>query len=97
MIRGLYMALAVTGCVPSDSKAPETAATEVSQQAQETGCNAADFTRYVGQPASVLELVDLPENVRVLHHNGVATTDHRPDRVNLEIGADGLISRVWCG
>lgn len=89
--------MATAGCLAMSEpdtparNAPEEGETETSS------CAPGVLERLVGQPESVLEVVDLPENTRVLHVGAPATTDHRPERVNIEIGTDGHIVRVWCG
>lgn len=86
--------------VPVDSVDPDGPA--ISEPAAQPGedtasCAPGVLTRLVGQPESALDVVDLNENTRVLHPGTAATTDHRPDRINIDIDARGIISRVWCG
>jgi len=41
---------------------------------------------------------DLPENHRVIEGDGgMATLDHRPDRLNIHVDADGTVRKVKFG
>lgn len=82
---------------PVDPDGPATSGPTASPDPDMAACAPGVLTRLVGQPENVLEVVDLQENTRVLRPGMAATTDHRPDRINIEIDADGIIARVWCG
>ena len=58
---------------------------------------ATDFQDLVGQPDSNLFPEDLPAPVRILKPGMAVTMDYRPDRLNIEISTEGVISRVFCG
>jgi hypothetical protein len=100
MLRVIAASFVLMGCMEiSDPDTPATSAPTPTPQApsSEAACAPEVFQRMVGKPESVLHVLDLPENVRILSPNSAATTDHRPDRINIEINAAGVISRVWCG
>lgn len=59
-------------------------------------CKAQPLQGLVGQPQSVLATMLLPAGSRVIGPNDAVTMDFRPDRLNVEIGADGRISKVGC-
>lgn len=51
----------------------------------------------VGQEWQVLDTVALPDGARVIVPGMPYTEDYRPERMNVEIGDDGRIARIWCG
>ncbi len=63
----------------------------------ETGCGAEGLQPLVGQPQSVLAAMTFAAPTRVITPGTAVTMDHRPDRLNIEVGADGRIARVYCG
>ena len=50
----------------------------------------------IGQDVSTVQ-AQLPEGARVIPPDSVVTQDYRPGRVNVDIDAGGLITRIWCG
>ena len=59
-------------------------------------CGAAGYQSLVGAPLAAVTLpADL--NDRVIRPGEAVTLDFRPDRLNLELDADGTIVRVYCG
>ena len=59
-------------------------------------CNATAMQGLVGQPASVLRDMMLRAGTRVINPGDAVTMDFRPDRMNIEIGADGRIEKIAC-
>lgn len=59
-------------------------------------CKASGMQGLVGQPKSVLATMLLPAGSRVIGPGDAVTMDFRPDRLNVEIGADGRIAKVAC-
>lgn len=59
-------------------------------------CNAAAMQGLVGQPASVLQTMMLRAGTRVINPGDPVTMDFRPDRMNVEIGANGRIEKIAC-
>lgn len=59
-------------------------------------CQSAGFQGLIGQPKAVLERMLLPAGSRVIGPNDPITRDYRPDRLNIEIGANDRIARVAC-
>lgn len=60
-------------------------------------CNAASYSRYIGQPASSMIAVGAEGPVRFLRPNQPMTMDLEPTRLNVHIGEDGIIKRMTCG
>lgn len=63
----------------------------------ETACGAPHMGYLVGQPVSEVDLASLARTVRPIAPGDLVTEDYRPERVNLDLDADGVILRVWCG
>ena len=59
-------------------------------------CKASGMTGLIGQPKTVLKSMMLPAGSRVIGPNDPVTMDFRPDRLNVEIGADDRIAKIAC-
>ncbi len=59
-------------------------------------CGAEKLQDLIGQDASVLEGMTFDKPLRVMHPGMAFTADYSPDRLNIEVDADGIIARVWC-
>ena len=60
-------------------------------------CGADALQELVGQSPEMMGMVDIPMEARMLGPDSAATTDFRPERLNLSYDEDGAITRVWCG
>jgi hypothetical protein len=60
-------------------------------------CGASSWASLVGQPRSVLDSIMLPQPVRIREAGSAMTMDYDPARLDVDIGNDGKIARVWCG
>jgi hypothetical protein len=60
-------------------------------------CGAAARQDLVGTSVGGLDASTLPENRRVLFPGMAATMDFQPERLNVEVGSDDRIARVYCG
>ena len=60
-------------------------------------CGAGALQGLVGQPESVLQGMRFSQPVRVIGFGMPVTMDYAPGRLNIEMGPDGRIARVWCG
>ena len=60
-------------------------------------CGASALQTLIGRPARVLETMKFATVVRIIRPGMAVTMDYVPDRLNIEIDADGDISRVTCG
>ena len=65
--------------------------------AEETpaNCVASDWTPLIGLPAEAADKV--PDPKRLIPPNSAVTQDDRPERTNIDLDADGVITRIWCG
>ena len=61
------------------------------------GCYADGLSDLVGQDASVLDRLDLRGAVRVIRPGMAITEDYSDNRLNIDIDAGNVITRVWCG
>ncbi len=64
---------------------------------QAATCEAEGLQSMVGEPASVLALIDLPSPVRYIRPGDATTRDYRLERLNFFIDADERIERITCG
>jgi hypothetical protein len=60
-------------------------------------CGAAERQDLVGTSIGALDAATLPEDRRVIFPGMAVTMDYREDRLNVEVGADDRIARVFCG
>ncbi len=51
----------------------------------------------VGKDTTFLETMRLTNPVRVLNLGDAVTEDYSPDRLNVELDEQGIISQIWCG
>lgn len=63
----------------------------------EDNCNAAQYGTLVGQDATALERVPLPNQVRVLPPGMAVAQGFSPTRINFELDGDNRIARIFCG
>ena len=80
--------LALAACVQPAAAPPAQPDTDL--------CKASALQGLVGQPKSVLTTMLLPAGTRVIGPGDAVTMDFRPDRMNVEIGADGRIAKIGC-
>lgn len=83
----ILLSLLLAACVP---EAP------IAEGPPSDTCQAAGLQGLVGQPKAVLDRMLLPARSRVIGPNQPITRDYRPDRLNVEIGANGRIEKVAC-
>lgn len=60
-------------------------------------CQMAQYTHLVGTVGAEVDTTELPPGARVICHNCSVTMDYRADRLNIDLGADGKVSRLHCG
>jgi hypothetical protein len=66
-------------------------------QESEDTCGATGLQGLVGQTSAIAELLEFPDQtIRILGPDSVATTDYRPERLNIMIDG-GVIDRIGCG
>jgi hypothetical protein len=60
-------------------------------------CHASQFQTLVGTEGNAIDHASLPAGSRVICYRCNVTLDLRRERLNVEIGADGKVARVYCG
>jgi len=58
-------------------------------------CGPDQYQDLIGAPAEAAEKV--PDPKRVLNADDAMTMDYRPNRTNIELDEEGVITRIWCG
>lgn len=62
-----------------------------------SACGADGMQDLVGQEKSVFAAMTFPVGTRIIEPGMAITEDYSETRLNIDIGADGRITRVWCG
>ncbi len=91
----LLLPLAFAACVESES--PPDPGVIDPPMPPVGACGAPQLQDLVGRPASVLETMKFGTETRIIRPGMAVTMDYREDRLNIEIDADEVISRVVCG
>lgn len=60
-------------------------------------CQMAQFAHLVGTVGAEIDRTELPAGARVICHDCSVTMDYRADRLNIDLGADGKVTRLHCG
>jgi len=60
-------------------------------------CEAAPYAHLIGAPATALERELIMRQIRILRPGQPMTMDYRAERLNIEIGPDERIVRLFCG
>lgn len=60
-------------------------------------CSAELYQDLIGRNEAYARAANLPDGARVICHGCSRTEDHRPQRLNVEIGADGAVRALTCG
>jgi hypothetical protein len=76
---------------------PTEAAPPVSTLPPDDACNIAQYTALIGKPATDPAVPPASPDVRHIRPDTQVTMDHRPDRLNIDINADGIITAFRCG
>ena len=59
-------------------------------------CGAEGYQGLVGQPQTALSAMTFPIGTRLIGPDDMVTADFRPDRLNIEYGINGRITKVSC-
>jgi len=59
-------------------------------------CGAARFAALIGARADRIDRAGLPPLTRIITPDMMVTQDFSPDRLNIMVGADGVIGSVRC-
>jgi hypothetical protein len=60
-------------------------------------CGAEGMGYLIGQDIRGVDTESLAERVRVISPGDMVTMDHRPDRLNIDLDASGIIVALRCG
>lgn len=60
-------------------------------------CQMAAHQSLIGAVGAEIDQSSLPSGSRVICHNCVVTMDYRADRLNIDLGPDGKVTRLHCG
>ena len=66
-------------------------------ETQSNSCGATGLGALIGQDRTVLHTKKFATPLRVVEFGQPITMDFNPERLNIDIDKNGLISRVWCG
>lgn len=91
----LLLPLAFSACVEGET--PPDAGVIVPPMSPPGACGAPDLQDLVGRPASILHTMKFGTETRIIRPGMAVTMDYREDRLNIEIDAAEMISRVNCG
>lgn len=94
------LAAGLAACA-SSGNGPPAASTEPATPPADDKCNSSRAANLVGQPwdDSMLPQVEAAvghDTIRPIRPGQPVTMDFREDRLNIEIGADGKVVRVYC-
>jgi hypothetical protein len=87
----LVLPLGLMACVP-EPVAPAPDPTPVAD-----ACGAGPLQNLVGQSAKKLEMMMFNNTVRIIRPGMAVTMDYSPQRLNIEVNAAEIITRVHCG
>ncbi|NUH65314.1 hypothetical protein HTT03_08435 [Sulfitobacter sp. S0837] len=85
---------------PDSSQSEDSASDQSADKPVATGekvgtCNEGSWWGLIGRPRSAASIVSEPK--RVYTEGDPVTTDHRPERTNIVLDAEGNITKVTCG
>lgn len=87
--------LALWNCAPAGGH--ERNAGRIAGEAGERSCAAAQHGWLAGRRIDEIDAAALPKPLRVYAAGSPITMDHRPERMNVVVGADGRVTIVKCG
>lgn len=64
---------------------------------QEDACGASGLQFLVGKESSALSAYEPGPKLRIIEFGTAVTMDYFADRLNIELGEDGRVTRVYCG
>lgn len=97
MLPPILATLALAACTGFGPEETAETADARSAAAGTEACGADARQDWVGQNVALLNNADLPATARVMFPGAAATSDFRPDRLNVTIGTSDTITRVYCG
>ena len=87
---------ALLACAPADPAVTPAQAARA-EGAEDAVCAAEDFAYLIGQSRAEAAAANLPEPYRIYGEGDVVTMDHVPDRINVVVGEDEIVTEVKCG
>lgn len=94
----LPLALVLAGCVTIEAPQVAPGPGKPVRPLPPAGiCDAPQMQGLVGQPAMILSSMSLRNPVRIIKPGMAVTMDYAPERMNIQIGENGLIESVTCG
>ncbi len=88
----LLPVLSLAACVPSPDALPPAVDGPAAN-----ACGADELQDLVGQPRAAASDITFAVPVRIIEPGMAVTMDYRADRLNVEIGRDARIARIFCG
>ena len=92
----LFLLAACQTGMKTDSAAAPTSVSPAERSADDP-CGSRAFENLVGTPGAQVNDSMFPAGSRVLRPGMVMTMDYRSERLNVVIGEDGTVERVYCG
>ena len=80
----------LAACVPEEEEL-------IKRMPYEAECAADKLQHLVGQPVEAYDFAAEGKPLRILPPGSMMTMDHRPDRLNVDLDEEGVITRIWCG
>lgn len=95
----LLLFLAVVIVFVMMGPAPGTASADTTPMAGMENPPACDYPHWIGQPGEAVEkdLNAMGASYRLLPPGSAMTMDYQPDRINVEMNENGVVTRVFCG
>ena len=95
-MRALIIA-ALAGLASACASAPPASAPDTAEAATEADtCGIARFRHLLGSRADQIDRATLPAGTRVITPDMAVTMDFRAERLNIMVGADGLVGSMRC-
>lgn len=106
-LSGFLLALGTVLCLGACQGSGEAAGEGPGEASPAGSCDPDRYTHWVGMTiaaagkgspdAGVLGLEKVPKPFRLIEPNSMVTQDYRPERLNLYLDGNGVITRVTCG
>ncbi len=86
----IVAALGLSACVPLGDDTVEVVP-------KEGACPAPGLGHLLGQPINPDDVEAIETPIRILPHGAMMTSDHIPERLNVDLDETGRVGRLWCG
>ena len=67
------------------------------QSREPDGCKASTYRTAIGQPGSVIPMLGMTRQYRVVEYRGIEPQEYDPNRIVFRLDAAGTITNVDCG